>query len=124
VLPKRRLACHRDIRLQSGKSITCLTEQQPHVCFLIITYPHQFTPECHKICVGDVQADSDAAFVLKLVAWSFIGGAAVKYGSLLSPVAFTADPALAAVLVASPPLMYAIVTLVSQSKSGSSSSSN
>ncbi|GAX74190.1 hypothetical protein CEUSTIGMA_g1639.t1 [Chlamydomonas eustigma] len=72
---------------------------------------------------GPDHSDSDTVFVLKLVAWSFVGGAMIKYGSLLFPVAFSPDPAIATLCVASPPILYAIATLLSQKKSGSSSSS-
>ena len=50
---------------------------------------------------------NDLAFVAKLAVLSFAGGAAVKWGSLLTPVAFGANPLLATLMVAGPPAAYA-----------------
>ena len=36
----------------------------------------------------------------------------VKYGSLLSPIPFSADPGLAALLVAGPPVAYGAMLLL------------
>lgn len=55
--------------------------------------------------------ENDVVFVAKLVALSFAGGALIKYGSLTNPVAFSADPTLAACLVLGPPLAYGIMLL-------------
>ena len=59
---------------------------------------------------------NDVAFVAKLAALSFAGGAAVKWGSLLTPVAFGADPLLATLMVAGPPAAYAAMLVARGSK--------
>jgi hypothetical protein len=69
-------------------------------------------PRAEEAMVSSASAeDDDLIFVAKLVILSFVGGAVVKYGSLLSPVAFSADPVLATMLVLSPPTVYAIMLL-------------
>jgi hypothetical protein len=42
---------------------------------------------------------------------SFVGAAAIKYGSLLTPIAAGASPVLAVALVAGPPLAYGAMLL-------------
>jgi hypothetical protein len=50
--------------------------------------------------------DSDPAFLAKLLAISFTGAAAVKYGSLLLEAPFHPEPGLAAAFVILPTLAY------------------
>ena len=65
-------------------------------------------------------SDSDLTFVAKLTILSFSGGAVIKYGSLLSPIPFSADATLAALLVAGPPLAYGALLLLSSNRHRSS----
>ncbi len=53
-----------------------------------------------------------------MVAVSFLGGAAIKYGSLLSPIAFTASPGMAALLIGGLPVAYAVMLLVASKGKG------
>lgn len=52
--------------------------------------------------------DSDALFLAKLVALSFGGGALIKYGSLVVPLAFYPSGYLAAAMVCLPPILYGV----------------
>ncbi len=53
---------------------------------------------------GAAAGDSDALFLLKLLAVSFSTAAAVKYGSLLIDAPFRPEAGAAAALVLAPPL--------------------
>ncbi|KAG1653815.1 hypothetical protein FOA52_001018 [Chlamydomonas sp. UWO 241] len=61
--------------------------------------------------VLDAPEHSDAVFLAKLALLSFTGAAAIKYGSLLTPIAASANPVLAVVLVVGPPLAYGAMLL-------------
>jgi len=66
--------------------------------------------------------ESDAAFLAKLTLVSFVGGAAIKYGSLLPPfsqVPFGESPTLATLIVLLPPLAYTILLLVRGARASS-----
>eukprot|EP00890_Picochlorum_soloecismus_P000887 jgi/Picsp_1/179/NSC_00179-R1_predicted protein [Chlamydomonas reinhardtii] len=65
----------------------------------------------------DNSVSDDAAFLLKLVAVSFAGGALIKYGSLFSSIPFTPSPIMAVSIVMFPPLAFAI-WMISQGESG------
>lgn len=64
-----------------------------------------------------LDSDSDLVFVAKLTAVSVVGGAAVKYGSLLSPLAFSQNEVVALALVLAPPIIYAAMLLTRPSDS-------
>mmetsp|Transcript_2064 Transcript_2064/g.5221 ORF Transcript_2064/g.5221 Transcript_2064/m.5221 type:complete len:145 (+) Transcript_2064:96-530(+) len=57
------------------------------------------------------EVDPDLLFVGKLFATSFAVSAIIKWGSLLTPIPFTPNSALAAVLVIGPPAFYAALFL-------------
>jgi len=52
--------------------------------------------------------DNDLVFLAKLTAISFGGGALIKYGSLVIPVAFHPDAAIACLLVIGTPVVYGL----------------
>lgn len=56
-------------------------------------------------------------FLSTLTAGAFAGAAVIKYGSLLTSVAFTPSPVLALVIVFTPPSVYA-AWMLSQSSNG------
>ena len=60
---------------------------------------------------GTSGGDSDAAFVVKMVAASFAGGALIKYGSLAADLPFEASAPAALALVLGPPLVYSAYLL-------------
>ncbi|KAF5839545.1 hypothetical protein DUNSADRAFT_518 [Dunaliella salina] len=57
------------------------------------------------------EVDPDLLFMGKLFATSFAISAIIKWGSLLTPIPFTPNSALAAVLVIGPPAFYAALFL-------------
>lgn len=62
-----------------------------------------------QVPLGD---ETDVKFLAKLAGVSFGGAAAVKYGSLVFPVAFHPDAALALALVIGPPVIYAALLVL------------
>lgn len=75
------------------------------------TPPAFADPRDNSSSSSALDSDSDLAFVAKLAAVSFAGGAAIKYGSLLSPLAFSQSDVLAVAMVFVPPTMYAAMLL-------------
>lgn len=91
----------------------CLCSHEP-LSWLIIphpTLPALADPRDNSSINSALNSDSDLAFVAKLVAVSFAGGAAIKYGSLLSPLAFSQSDVLAVAMVFVPPTIYAAMLL-------------
>lgn len=56
-------------------------------------------------------ADSDSAFLLKLLGLCVFGGAAIKYGSLLLDLPFEPNSAIAVTAVVLPPAVYSLILL-------------
>ncbi|PNH12994.1 hypothetical protein TSOC_000074 [Tetrabaena socialis] len=65
---------------------------------------------------GSNNGSNDALFVAKLVAVSFAGAVAVKYGSLLTDIPFQPNAPLAMFLVLGPPSAYAALLWASENK--------
>jgi len=96
--------------------------EKTHLLLLLRAF-HSADSDSHRdvdAAASKSSSESDFMFVAKLTILSFSGGAVIKYGSLLSPIPFSADATLAALLVAGPPLAYGAMLLLSSNRNRSS----
>lgn len=94
-----------------GVFLVHLVAQVKNLITFFLSTAEGENPQSSETSISSSSSESDLMFVAKLTGLSFAGGALIKYGSLLSPIPFSADATLAILLVAGPPLAYGAMLL-------------